>query len=348
MVAELGGDADDFATRAGFPSHALDSDDVLVADRSMAALLELAAMDLHCPDLGLRIAARQDVGMLGPLAFAVRSSATLGQALASATAYLFVHSEGMRLTTQDDPYSERGVVAMRLDLSLPGYWPVQGTDLTMGFIHRAATDIVGGVYGLRTVDLPYEPPAGLRVYEQFYGAPVRTGRSAALLRVSAGAASIPVRTRDDDMQQMALAMLHHRSPGTGSSECAPMVYSALAQSLSTAPPDIAAVADLLALHPRTLQRRLAREGTSFSRVLDQVRRHSAKRLLAMTDMPLSQVSALLGFAEPASLTRSARRWWGRSPSAMRRSAIPSEYATLPEAGRSDEPRTPGGNRSVVV
>ncbi|GAD86940.1 AraC family transcriptional regulator [Nocardia asteroides NBRC 15531] len=320
VVAELGGDAEDLALRTGFPPQALDADDLLVSDRTMGMLLELAALELDCPDLGLRVARLQDVSMLGPLALAMQSSATLGQALESAMAYLFVHSKGMRLTMRDDPYHARGVVALRLDMPLPGYWPVQGTDLTMGFIHRATEKLAGGPYGLRSVELPYRPPASLRRYEEFYGVPVRTGKPAALLRLPTSLRSRPLTTSDEDVRRLALVMLQRRAPDLATPEYTAQVHSTLAQSLGTATLDIAAVAGLLAMHPRTLQRKLADEGTSFNTVLDDVRRGAAKRLLTTTDLPLSQVAAMVGFAEPASLTRSARRWWGRAPSAVRKAA----------------------------
>ncbi|MFD8819707.1 helix-turn-helix domain-containing protein, partial [Streptomyces sp. NPDC059627] len=54
--------------------------------------------------------------------------------------------------------------------------------------------------------------------------------------------------------------------------------------------------------------------------LDGVRRSRARTYLTTTDMPLSQVSDLIGFAEQAVLTRCAQRWWGRTPSALRREA----------------------------
>ena len=40
--------------------------------------------------------------------------------------------------------------------------------------------------------------------------------------------------------------------------------------------------------------------------------------LAGTDLPLTRISTLLGFAEQATFTRSCRRWWGTTPTAVRR------------------------------
>jgi hypothetical protein len=66
-VAVLGGDADRLAAVAGLSARAVDTDDQLIPARALVALLEHAATTLDCPDLGLRVAARQDIGTLGPL-----------------------------------------------------------------------------------------------------------------------------------------------------------------------------------------------------------------------------------------------------------------------------------------
>lgn len=81
VVEDLGGDANAYARRAGLPDGALDTDKLLVEDTALAAALEIAAVDLGCPDLGLRVAEAQDFGMLGPLAVAIQHSASVAEAL---------------------------------------------------------------------------------------------------------------------------------------------------------------------------------------------------------------------------------------------------------------------------
>src|SRR5699024_9540326 len=81
VLTELGGDPDDLARRSGLPAGALDSDEILVEDLSIALLLETAAAELRCPDLGLRVAGHQDLDMLGPVAVAVKNARTTTQAL---------------------------------------------------------------------------------------------------------------------------------------------------------------------------------------------------------------------------------------------------------------------------
>ncbi|NYG55975.1 AraC family transcriptional regulator [Nocardioides perillae] len=318
-VAELGGDADALVREVGLPVEALDTDDLLVDDLAVATVLEVAAARLDCPDLGLRVASRQDLGMLGTLALAVQNSPTMRDALECTSRYLFLHSRSLSLSLEPDPYAVRGVVAIRYG-SAPGLPdPVQGTDIGLGVLHRMVARLVGGPYGLRTVELPYHPPAPVARYEEFFGVEVRPGRPAALLRVPASLADRPVAGSDEGTRRIALAFLAGRSP-EAPVDLTARVHAAVAQALGTAEVELPAVARLLAVHPRTLQRRLAGEGTTFAAVVDEVRRDTAWRYLTTTDLPLGQVAGLVGLAEQAVLTRCCRRWFGATPTAVRRAA----------------------------
>lgn len=316
-VTELGGDPERYATAVGLPVEALETDDLLVPDIAVAGALETAARELDRPDLGLLVAARQELGMLGPLALAIQNSATVSDALECISRYLFLHARSLSLTIEPDPYGEPGVDALRYGLQpgLPA--PVQGTALGLGFLHRAIQSLVG-TYGLRTVELPYRPRAPLRTYERFFGVPVRAGRAAAALRVPRGLGERPLTGGDAEVRRLALAFLDEQVAAGGPSLLV-RVREALQQSLGTAPVEIGAVARLLSIHPRTLQRRLAKEGRSFAAVLDDVRRQEACRYLTTTDLPLGQVTGLLGLSEQSALTRCCRRWWGTTPTAVRRS-----------------------------
>jgi AraC-like DNA-binding protein len=86
------------------------------------------------------------------------------------------------------------------------------------------------------------------------------------------------------------------------------------------------------MHPRTLQRRLAAEGTTFEAIVDSARRSAALRLLTQTDVPMSQVALMVELAGPPSLTRACRRWFGRTPTQVRRDAMEARAATAVAQG----------------
>jgi AraC-like DNA-binding protein len=104
-------------------------------------------------------------------------------------------------------------------------------------------------------------------------------------------------------------------------------------ALPSGSPTEEAIARTLAMSQRTLQRRLAREGTSFGGVLDTTRRDLAFHHLANPARQVSEIAYLLGFAEAASFNRAFRRWTGVTPSEYR--------AALGQREAVDTPATPG-------
>ena len=73
------------------------------------------------------------------------------------------------------------------------------------------------------------------------------------------------------------------------------------------------IATILGMSERTLQRRLAAEGTSFQRLLDDTRRELARHYLDQRNVSLADIAYLLGFSNQCSFFRASRRWFGSSP-----------------------------------
>jgi AraC-like DNA-binding protein len=86
-------------------------------------------------------------------------------------------------------------------------------------------------------------------------------------------------------------------------------------------PDGAPSASRMAKHAgvtlRTFQRRLACEGTTFRDVVEDTRRSLALARIAGGTEALGDISARLGYASPASLSRAVRKWTDRSPRSLR-------------------------------
>jgi len=317
-VTGLGGDPEVYARQARLPVEALDTDELLVDDTAIAAVLELAAADLDCPDLGLLVGEAQDFSMLGPLWVAMQNSPTVGEALECLSRYMFVHAREVSFSLVDDPDGARDVVGLRYALGAGKRLLPQAADMTLLFVHRAMTFLVGGSYGLRSVELPHDLLAERRRYQDAFGAGIRFNRPEALLRVPTSFLSRPL-VGDNTLRRLAVAFLSRQSPESGPVTTG-RVRAVIDQSLGTRSIDLGDVARVLDVHPRTLQRQLAAEGESFASILDNVRRARARYYLTTTDIPLSQVGNLVGLAEQAVLSRCARRWWGRTPTAVRREA----------------------------
>ena len=78
------------------------------------------------------------------------------------------------------------------------------------------------------------------------------------------------------------------------------------------------VASDLLVQPRTLNRRLQAEGTSFRDLLNRARFDAARTLLAGTGMAVTDLALTLGYADTSAFTHAFRRWAGVAPSQWRK------------------------------
>jgi AraC-like DNA-binding protein len=68
---------------------------------------------------------------------------------------------------------------------------------------------------------------------------------------------------------------------------------------------------------RTLQRKLADEGTNFRTLLLEVRRGLAEQYITDKNMLLAEISYMLGFSDVSSFSRAFKKWTGDPPAAFR-------------------------------
>jgi AraC-like DNA-binding protein len=98
------------------------------------------------------------------------------------------------------------------------------------------------------------------------------------------------------------------------------VRMALSETMCGDRPAVTKIAKSLGMSARTMQRRLGELGTTYQDLLDDVRRQSARRFLADTDLATGEVAFLLGFEEVNSFARAFHAWEGITPARWRAEA----------------------------
>jgi AraC-like DNA-binding protein len=83
-------------------------------------------------------------------------------------------------------------------------------------------------------------------------------------------------------------------------------------------PTLPEVAAELDVHPRTLRRQLAEEGTSFRALLNEARSTLAVDLLCNVGLNVEEVSKRLGYTDTSTFCHAFKRWHGVPPSAYSR------------------------------
>ncbi|MFE3496359.1 AraC family transcriptional regulator ligand-binding domain-containing protein [Streptomyces sp. NPDC059175] len=94
-------------------------------------------------------------------------------------------------------------------------------------------------------------------------------------------------------------------------------HAALLTCLPAGRRTLADVAHHLATTPRTLQRRLEAENTSFQKVLAETRERLARAYLRRTSLSNTEIAFLIGYGELTSFHRALRQWTGQTPRGLR-------------------------------
>ena len=81
--------------------------------------------------------------------------------------------------------------------------------------------------------------------------------------------------------------------------------------------DIRHVAEILNIHPKKLQRLLKEKGTSYSQILDDVRKNTAERILTESDISIIRLAKMLDYSSDRAFTTAAKRWFGMSATEYR-------------------------------
>lgn len=319
LVVSLGGKPDPILGKYHIRPKTISATNGLVPLHSFVHLLEDTARKLDCPDFGLRLAAIQDADFLGPLAVGMRNAETLADGMKFISCYLFVHSPGVSLSITESNKKGLGFTEIQFAMTLPNI-PVtrQVHDLGLGNTHQIMRLLTGEKYRPVEVHIPHKPTVPVKTYQKYFGVPVRVDQPAAKIMLRQKIMRMPIVSANPLVRKMAEHYLISLYPVPGQS-LASRVKVAINNVLATRGATKTEIAKALAMHPRTLCKRLSAEDTTFECLRDEVRKETASNYLRSTQMPLSQIVGLLGLSEQAVLTRLCRRWFGETPSAIRKS-----------------------------
>lgn len=310
-------DGDALLAAAGIAPRALEDPDARLESRQADALWRVAYEASRDPLLALRAAVATPFGSYRVIDYLGVTGATLGEGLRRVAAYFPIVDPRGRLRVLEEP---RGV-ALVFTAAAGGALPPPAEEYTLGVIWSRVRYAAVSEPRLAEVRFSFPRPADPHEHARIFGVEPRFGAPEAALVFTRASWDAPARMKDPALFE--LLERHARAlaeDAPGSDDLASRVRAAIAADLPGREPTIASVARRLATSARTLQRRLAAEGSSFARLVDAVRRQRAEAFLRAGDVSVAEVSWLVGFSEQSAFTRAFRRWTGRSPSELRRAA----------------------------
>src|SRR6478609_6526859 len=322
LVKSLGRDPYAFMKTVGLQAKFLDDPQLLLPRDAVRELLEITARATHTEDFALRLAAQRKLSALGPISLVLREESTPRAALDTLCRYLKLVNASLTIRVED----AGNAVIIREDLApTPGLPMRQSVELAVGTMFRMLVELIAPQWRPLEVCFAHRPPKDAAAHRAFFRRTVKFNQEFNGLVCLASDLSRPRETADQVAAGFARkyldAALVDRSESVQES-CRQTLLALLPGGACTAQE----LARFLNVDRRTLHRRLAAEGLSFSRLLDQVRSDLARRHLRESDRPLGEVAELLGFSGPSSFSHWFQSQFGCSASEWRKQAVGIEAA----------------------
>jgi AraC-like DNA-binding protein len=314
LLRSLGADPAAIAAEAGFDLGMLDDAENTVSYAARGRLLSQCVARTGCRHLGLLLGMRGRLSWLGLAGFLVQHAPDVDTALNDLARYTYLSVSG-----GVTGFAARGNVAMlSFDVVLPRVDATdQVGDTAMATFFNLMRTICGPAWAPLEVRFSHGKPQNIEPYRSFFHAPLRFDADQNAILFSSEWLRHPVQGADPELRRLLQAQIDELA-ATHRSGFAEQVRRVLHTALLTGHASEDEVAAHFAMHGRSLRRRLKECGTSFKQLVEQSRYAIAQQLLEDSARDISEIAAVLDYADASAFGRAFKRWsGGATPSAWR-------------------------------
>ncbi|WP_247894369.1 AraC-like transcriptional regulator QhpR [Azospirillum sp. B510] len=285
--------------------------------RNYVSAFEAAATHVADSNFGLSAARNLSPLTLGPVGLLFTSAPTLGAALKGFIEYNWLVQQGTTCAMARDG----GSCVFRYRIEDRRIFPRRhDAEFSLAMVVEMIRALAGGAWRPQEVHFEHAAPANLQAHNAFFKAPLYFNQPANELIFPAADLAIAgsgVDHRVSGLVEHYLGMLRQRSVPTRSLE-----DKVRRMASDHFPGDggfgVASTAQALGVSPSTLQRSLRKSGESFSAIKQDRRRALTENYLVQSDLSITEITHILGYADGACFTRACRRWFGMTPSMYRK------------------------------
>jgi AraC-like DNA-binding protein len=168
------------------------------------------------------------------------------------------------------------------------------------------------------IELATAEPVGTSNFQKKYQGRLKFGASHNRIMIPSTLLSRPLCRNDVHLYEIILKSARSELDRFGQME-SPLsrIANEVASNLSDGACTLPQIASKLGMSQRAVQRLLEKEGTSFRKLSEEIRRSAAERYLRGSDLPMKEIAYLLGFSELSTFSRAVKTWFGVSPKKVR-------------------------------
>ncbi len=315
LLKEAGIEPDALLAEFGLSSAFFEEPDNLIPFATLGRVFERCVERTRCEHFGMLVGQHAGSSSLGTVGYLVQSAPDVRTALRKLAEHLHLTDGGALVTLSvDRPFASLGYAIV--EKNVEGSDQILDAAMAIGF--NILRGLCGSTWRLSGLQLAHESPARALAFKKHFGvAPTFDAEHSALIfaeewldRPLPSADPVLHKLMEDRARELDIM---------GWADLVEKIRRLLKPIAASPDCSLALVAERLGIHERTLNRRLAAEGTSFRELREDVRLESACQLLKDTRIPAYQIAEILGYSDATALSRAFRRWSGEPPVKWRHS-----------------------------
>jgi len=315
LIEELGMDPVIVMAEAGLASkflHAYSPDDYIEYEQA-ETLLQTAAEMTDCFYFGALLGSRQDLTILGLLGHVMQQSPTIQAALIELIDHMSMQipsGANIRLETTGE-YSS-------MVYQVTGGQPFvrQGNELAISEINQFLRILCGFDWLPTEVHFTHKNRSDSAPYKKIFYAPVKFNQDENKIIFHSEILQKGIAHSNPELRSILKSHPEILQADSNKS-LTERLEQIITRTLPTGTCSIEKIAGMLSMHRRTLHRRLKSEGTSFTKILEDIRKKIALERLRNSNITIIQLANYLGYSDNSAFTRSFKRWYGSTPQEWR-------------------------------
>lgn len=315
---------------AGLHKFDLGNVDAQIPATAVIELLERSAALSGLEDFGLRLATIRNLAHIGPVGLLVREEPTVGRAIRVAETYLRRYSDAIDFRLHE--HADLALLRVQYLNQSRGHTR-QATELLIGTVHRVISALAGNAWAAESVSFAHPSPASRTIHLSFF-------RTQILFNNSFNGFVLRVSDLDTPLHTAGMAMPHYMKQFVEEVVATPAItFDATVRQLvfsllPTGRCSSAKIAVHLGIDRKTLTRRLAARGTTYSEILNEVRIELARRHIRTDQSSLTETAQRLGFAGLPTFSRWFTAEFGMCATAWRTADVESNHKARPRPSRA--------------
>lgn len=297
----------------GFDIQLFEYPENVIPYAARSQLLERCADKTGCRHFGHLVARSTNPSSFGITGFLIQQLPDVATAIRALVRYLHLHVDGAVTYLEEESES----AFLGYSITQPGDGvteQIADASVTAGF--NIMRKLCGETWLPTKVCFTHCQPENTRPFKQYFRAPLQFNAAKNGVAFSSIWLKSPLMGADPELRallQRQIDLLESRHSDDFTEQVSRVTHSAVLIHQANAE----YVADLFAIHQRTLNRRLRNSGTCFREILDKCRFDIARQLLRNFSLNVSDIAEILDYTDASAFARAFRRQGGKAPSAWR-------------------------------